>query len=113
MRFARRAEGPVTIVDLSGKLDATDGPSLRDQMAALLQDGHRQIVLNLEELTYLDSAALGELVACQLRAGTAGATLKLANAGRRIQDLLLLTRLITVFEAHDSLQAALDSFDAR
>ena len=80
-------------------------------MAALLQGGHRHIVLNLGEVTYLDSAALGELVACQLRAVRMGATMKVANAGRRIQDLLLLTRLITVFDAHDSLEAAIESFD--
>lgn len=110
MRFAHRRIGDVTVVDLAGSLDGSKGPSLKEQMAALLADGHRRIVLNLEELTYLDSSALGELVACQLRATGAGATVKIANAGSRVQDLLLLTRLITAFDAHDSVDEAVRSF---
>ena len=110
MQFSDRIVAGITVVDITGTLKGSDNLLLRERMAGLLKDGHRRFILNFAELSYLDSAALGELIACQLRASKAGGTMKLANAGRRIQDLLLLTRLITVFDAHDSLQAALESY---
>ena len=110
MKMATREVDSVTVVDFSGRAIDTDG-SLRDAMAQLLAGGHRRIVFNLAELEYLDSTALGELVACQLRAIRSGASLKLANAGRRVTDLLVLTRLITVFDSYDSLGAALASYN--
>ena len=106
----RQLEG-VTVVDFAGRATETDG-ALRDAMARLLEEGHRRIVFNFAQLEYLDSTALGELVACQLRAIRSGCALKLANAGRRMNDLLVMTRLITVFDSYDSLPAALNSFDA-
>jgi anti-sigma B factor antagonist len=98
------------VVGISGTLQGSDIVSLREHMAAVLNGGARRVILNFADLTYLDSAALGELVACQLRSTRVGASIKIAGAGRRMQDLLLLTRLITVFDAHDSLDAALASF---
>ena len=112
MRMATREVDNVTVVDFFGRAADTDG-LLRDTMAQLLGKGHRRIIFNFAELEYLDSTALGELVACQLRAIRSGASLKLANAGRHITDLLMLTRLITVFDAYDSLDAALTSYNDR
>jgi anti-sigma B factor antagonist len=106
----RHLEG-VTVVDFGGRATDTDG-ELRDAMAKLLEQGHRRIVFNFADLEYLDSTALGELVACQLRAIRSGSALKLANAGRRMNDLLVMTRLITVFDSYESVSAAIDSFDA-
>ena len=80
-------------------------------MDGLLERGVKRAVFDLAELKYIDSLGLGELVACQLRAIKAGATLRLANADLRVQDLLLITRLVTVFDAYHSLPAALESFD--
>jgi anti-sigma B factor antagonist len=109
MKLISRQQDGVVIVDFSGRATDTDG-ALRDTIAQLIDTGHRRIVFNFEDLEYLDSTALGELVACQLRTIRAGASLKLANAGRRINDLLMTTRLITVFDAYESVAAALDSY---
>jgi len=109
MKLISRQQDGVIIVDFSGRATDTDG-ALRDAMAKLIEEGHRRIVFNFEQLEYLDSTALGELVACQLRAIRAGASLKLANAGRRINDLLVTTRLLSVFDAYRSVAAALESY---
>lgn len=109
MQLATRQIGDVTVVDFSGRATDTDG-ALRDAMARLLEQGRRYIVFNFADLEYLDSTALGELVACQLRAIRTGSALKLANAGRRMNDLLVMTRLITVFDAYESVPAAIESF---
>jgi anti-sigma B factor antagonist len=109
MKLISRQQDGIIIVDFSGRATDTDG-ALRDAMANLIQEGHRRIVFNFEALEYLDSTALGELVACQLRAIRAGASLKLANAGRRINDLLVTTRLLSVFDAYSSVAAALESY---
>jgi anti-sigma B factor antagonist len=109
MKLISRQQDGVIIVDFSGRATDTDG-ALRDAIALLIDAGHRRIVFNFENLEYLDSTALGELVACQLRTIRAGASLKLANAGRRINDLLMTTRLITVFDAYESVAAALKSY---
>lgn len=110
MQLAQRQDGAVTIINVSGSLVADDNLALRDAMTRLLQLGHRRIVLDFSELEYVDSAALGELVACQMRAARTGAPLKLVNVNGRLEDLLLITRLITVFETHDTVQQAVDSF---
>lgn len=109
MKLVTRQLDGVTVIDFSGKAADTDG-ALRDAMAKLLTDGHRRIVFNFADLEYIDSTALGELVACQLRAIRAGVSLKLASPGRRVKDLLILTRLITIFDAYDSVPAALTSY---
>ena len=110
MELASRQLGAVTIVDLSGRAAGDDHLQLRDVMGRLQSLGYRRIIINVEGLQYLDSAMLGELVACQLRASRLGVPLKLVNATRRLEDLLVITRLITVFETHDSVADAVDSF---
>lgn len=110
MTLATRQVDSVTVVEFSGRAIDTDG-ALRDAMAKLLEQGHRRIVFNFAELEYLDSTALGELVACQLRAIRSGSALKLANARRRVYDLLVMTRLITVFDSYPSVPEAIQSFD--
>src|SRR5687767_7451865 len=103
MRISERRTGNVVVVDLSGKLTCTDGPGLvKDKVTSLVHQGHKNIVLNLAEITYVDSSGLGELVACFLTAERAGSLIKLANAGYRMHDLLVLTKLLTIFESHES-----------
>ena len=109
MKLNIRRQDGVLVVDFAGRATDTDG-AIRDLIAQLLEQGHRRIIFNFESLEYLDSTALGELVACQLRSIRAGASLKLANAGQRINDLLLITKLITVFDAYQSVGAALESY---
>lgn len=109
MKLSIRQKDGVVIVDFEGRATDTDG-AIRDLIAQLIEQGRRRILFNFEGLEYLDSTALGELVACQLRTIRAGASLKLANAGHRVSDLLAITRLITVFDAYDSVEAAIASY---
>lgn len=102
--------GTIAVVDVSGTITLEDAESLRLKLARMVDVGHRQIVLDLGDLTRLDSSALGTLVSTQIRADKAGATLKIANAGKRLRDLLLLTRLTTVFDCYESREAAVESF---
>jgi anti-sigma B factor antagonist len=111
MRIAERRLRDVTVLDVSGKLTVTDNPGhVKDKVTSLVYQGQKQIVLNLADVSYVDSSGLGELVACYLSAARGGSTIKLANAGGRMQDLLVLTKLLTIFESHTSEAAAIDSF---
>jgi anti-anti-sigma factor len=110
MQVREQRFGTIAVVDVSGTINQDDAESLRVKLARLVDVGHRRIVLDLGELTQLDSSALGSLVASQIRADKAGTTLKIANAGKRLRDLLVLTRLTTVFDCYDSVNAAVDSF---
>jgi anti-sigma B factor antagonist len=114
MNVSERKVGAVTVVDVSGRMVSTDNPGrLKDKISSLIFQGEKQIVLNLANLNYVDSAGLGEMVACHGSATKAGAQVKLANAGNKIKDLLVMTRLVTIFDAHDSEDAAIKSFAPR
>jgi anti-sigma B factor antagonist len=111
MQLSERRIGEVTILDLAGKLTVNDELSLlKEKVASLILKGNSNIVFNLADLTYVDSSGLGELVACHTTAWRGGATVKLANAGHRLQDLLVLTKLLTIFDSYESESAALESF---
>ena len=110
MQVREQRLGPIAVVDVSGTIDQEDADSLRAKLARMIELGHRQIVLDLAEITHLDSSALGSLVASQIRADKAGANLKIANAGKRLRDLLVLTRMTTVFDCYESVDAAVASF---
>lgn len=99
------------VVSPAGHAAGDASATLREALAGFHTDGYRRIVIDLAELDYLDSAALGELVASQVRAIRLGVPLKLANPDKRLRDLLMLTRLTTVFETYDSLADALESFE--
>jgi anti-sigma B factor antagonist len=111
MQMSERRAGGVTIVDLSGKLVSSESGRLKDKVTSLVFQGEKKIILNLGEVSYVDSSGLGELVACHGTATRGGGAVKLANAGQRIQDLLIMTRLLTVFDCHDSEEAAIKSFE--
>lgn len=113
MRLTQRELGAVTVLDASGTITQAEADSLREKVIHMLELGHRQIVIDLAEVTHFDSAALGSLVASQIRAEKAGSSLKIANAGKRLKDLLVITRLVTVFDSYDSLPAAIESFSER
>ena len=83
---------------------------LRDEVKKVIADGNKRIVLNLGEISYIDSGGLGTLVALHTTAHNAGGTIKLANLTRRVGDLLQVTKLLTVFEVHDSEYDALEAF---
>lgn len=111
MQISERKVGGVTIIDLSGRLAAGDGTGrLKDKVTSLVFQGEKQIILNVGDLNYVDSAGLGEMIASHGVATKGGSTLKLANLGKRLQDLLVMTKLLNVFESHDTEDAAVASF---
>ena len=106
----RKAED-VVIVDLKGKLTAGLGDQiLRETIDALLAESWKKIVLNLSEVTTLDSAGLGELVAGLRRCKAAGAGLKLLNANERVHSTIYIARLLPIFETYQSEKDALAAF---
>lgn len=101
----------MTVLDLVGKLTAgASADKLGGRVATLVADGRTQVVLNLGQLNYMDSSGLGEMVSCYSKLKKAGAVVKLAHTTTRIQDLLAITRLVTVFESYDTEALALASF---
>jgi anti-sigma B factor antagonist len=111
MRMQERQLGTVRVVEVGGTVRQEHAETLRATLAKLLDLGHRRIVLDLGDLTDFDSATLGTLMASQIRAGKVGAVLKIANPGKRLRDLLAVTRLSPIFDSYDSLDAAIASFD--
>jgi len=106
-----RELGDVTILDLSGKITIGEGSvQLREAVRRLLDDGKKKILLNLGEVAYVDSSGIGELVSSYTTTNNQGGQLKLLNLTKKIQDLLMITKLLTVFETFDSEASALESF---
>lgn len=100
----------IVIFDCAGRLLFGDETAaLRDQVKAKIAEGSR-IVLNLADVTYIDSGGLGTLVALYTTAKNAGGTVKLARLTQRVGDLLQLTKLLTVFEVYNSEEEAVESF---
>ena len=88
-----------------------DAPgAMKEQVKLALSAGHRRIVLNLSQLSYVDSAFIGELVACCMAAARVGGTLKMACAARRVQEVFMITRLGPILDWFESENAAVDSF---
>jgi anti-sigma B factor antagonist len=113
MTINERTSGSTTILDLAGNITIGDSADiLRDKVRSLLQQGQKQIVVNLAGVSYMDSAGLGELVRCHATASQQGAKLKLTNVTKRLQDLLVITKLATVFDSYDDETAAIASFGA-
>ena len=111
MQIEERVVGEVTILDLKGKITLGEGDEARrDRISNLLQNGRKKILLNLEGVPYIDSAGLGEVVRTYTTVSRQGGQLKLVNLTKRITDLLMITKLLTVFETFDAEQDALKSY---
>jgi len=108
-----RPAGDVVVVDLKGKLTAGLGDQiLRETVDELLAEGKRKILLNLSEVSFLDSAGVGELVAGLRTAKRFGAELKLLSTSDRVQSTLFMARLLPVFEMYREEAEALGRFGA-
>lgn len=106
----RQVDG-VTVVDVSGRITLGEGSSqLRDLLRDLLDAGQKNILLNLSEVTYIDSAGIGELVAGYTTVASRGGTVKLLGLTNRVKDLLQITKLYTVFDVHETEAHALRAF---
>jgi anti-sigma B factor antagonist len=111
MHIHERAFGDVTIIDVNGRMTLGEGQELlRDKVNSLIQQGKKNLVLNLAEVPYIDSAGLGEIVRTYTTVSHQGGALKLLNLTKRIQDLLAITKLLTVFETFDAEADAVGSF---
>jgi anti-sigma B factor antagonist len=113
MEIIKRHVNDITILDLKGRLTAGgDAELLRDTVTSIVFQGDRKVVLNLAGVPYMDSSGLGELVRCSLIVKREKGAIRLINLTSKITDLLTITKLLTVFDTHDSEQSALDSFPA-
>lgn len=113
MQIDERKIGDVTILDMKGKMTLGDGDEmLRNKINGIIAAGAKKIVLNLGDVPYIDSAGLGEVVRTYTTVSRQGGTLKLLNLTKRIQDLLAITKLLTVFETFDTENEAVKSFGA-
>ena len=113
MQIDERKVGSVTILDMKGKMTLGDGDELlRKKVASLLEKGEKQIILNLGDVPYIDSAGLGEIVRTYTTVSRQTGSLKLLNLTKRITDLLSITKLLTVFDTFDNENEAVKSFGA-
>jgi anti-sigma B factor antagonist len=111
LKLGKRTVDGILVVQGTGRIVFGEESSLlRDELKKAVADGNKKIVLNLGEISYIDSGGLGTLVALHTTAHNAGGAIKLANLTRRVGDLLQVTKLLTVFEVHDSEYAALEAF---
>jgi anti-sigma B factor antagonist len=111
MTVSERTVGSVSILDVSGSVTLNDGADqVRDKVKSVLQDGKRHILVNLAKVSYMDSAGLGELVQAYSTVSKAGGALKLVSPTKRLQDLLVITKLATVFDSFDDEASAVGSF---
>lgn len=110
LSISNRTVNGVAVVDCDGRLVfGEESASLRDAVRSLLMM-NKQIVLNLGGVNYIDSGGLGTLVALYTTAQNAGGGIRLASLTKRVGDLLQVTKLVTVFEVHDTVEQAVDSF---
>ena len=108
-----RNAGNVTILDLSGRITIGEGSvQLREAVRRLLEQGHKNLLIDLGQVDYVDSSGIGELVSCYTTTKNQGGQLKLLNLTKKIKVLLSITKLLTVFETFDDEGSALASFGA-
>ena len=108
-----RRVGDVAIVDLSGKVTLGENTGiLRDELRSLLAQGNKHIILNMKDVSYVDSAGLGELVGAYTTATNQGGAVKLLNLQSKMRDLMQITKLHTIFPAFEDEKQAVASFAA-
>jgi anti-sigma B factor antagonist len=106
-----RSNSGITVVDVSGRITMGDGAAtLRETLRAMPREGHKRILLNLAETSNVDSSGLGVLVGAFASIASHGGEIKLLNLTKRVKDLLLITKLFTVFEVFDDETLAVRSF---
>ena len=113
MQIAERSVGNVKVLDLSGQITLTKGDDqlLKDKVNSLVHQGNKRILVNLANVTHMDSAGLGELVGAYTTVTKSGGSMKLVNLTKRLEDLLSITKLLTVFDTFDSEAEALKAFN--
>lgn len=111
MEIQRREKEGVTILDLKGRLAVGESCTmLRESVNEQVAQGHKQIILNLQQIDYIDSTGLGSMVICYTSLQKMGGGLKLVNLNRRNLELMLLTKLSTIFQIFAEEQESVNSF---
>jgi anti-sigma B factor antagonist len=111
MKIDERTVGEITVLDLKGKMLIGEGDELlREKINGLVEGGKNKILLNLAEVPYVDSAGLGEIVRCYTTVSRSSGQLKLMNLTKRLEDLMSITKLLTVFDTYDNEETALKSY---
>jgi anti-sigma B factor antagonist len=111
MDIKERVVGGVSVLDLSGKIVLGEGDiQVKERIRNLLGEGQKRILLNLGDVSYIDSAGLGSLISAYATVKREGGQLKLVNLTKRVQDLLAITKLITVFDTYEDEKQALASY---
>jgi len=111
VKLNNRQVGDVTVMDVSGRITLGEGSSaLRDALRDLVASGHKKILLNLSDVSYIDSSGIGELVSGFTSVSNQGGDLKLLGLTKRVKDLLQITKLYTVFDVHEEEAHAVRSF---
>ena len=111
VKLTTRQVGDVTVVDVAGRITLGEGSAtVRDAMRDMVSKSQKKILLNLGEVSYIDSSGIGELVSGFTTVTNSGGALKLLNLNKRVKDLLQITKLYTVFDVHDDEASAIRSF---
>jgi len=111
MKVSNRQVDGIAVVDMSGRITLGEGSVvLRDTVRDLVTKGQKKILLNLGDVTYIDSSGIGELVSAFTAVRREGGELKLLNLTKKVHDLLQITKLYTVFDIKDDEAAAIQSF---
>jgi anti-sigma B factor antagonist len=111
VKLSVRQVGDVSVIDVAGRITLGEGSSmLRDTVREMVSKGQKKLLLNLGEVSYIDSSGIGELVSGFTTVTNSGGQLRLVNLQKRVKDLLQITKLYTVFEVHDDEAAAVRSF---
>ena len=112
MNIDQKVTGDVMVVKVNGDITLNQGGDvlLKDKIQSLLQQGHKKLVLDLGGVAYVDSAGLGQLVQIHATTKSNGGAMKMANVTKKLKDLLVVTKLLTVFDSYDSEAEALASF---
>jgi anti-sigma B factor antagonist len=111
VKLSSRQVGDVTVIDVAGRITLGEGSSaLRDALRELVGKNQKKILLNLGDVSYIDSSGIGELVSGFTTVTNSGGSLKLLNLNKRVKDLLQITKLYTVFDVHEDEAGAIRSF---
>jgi len=113
MKMTNSEVDGVSVVTLDGRIVlGEESNSLREKLKSMLAEGKKKIVLNMNNIKYIDSSGLGTLVAAHVSAKTQGASVRLCNLGKKFHDVMQITKLLTIFDVYDTEAAAVSSFQS-
>jgi anti-sigma B factor antagonist len=111
LKMTSREVDGVTVIAMDGRIVlGEESNALREKMKALVAEGKKKVVLNMDNITFIDSAGLGTLVAAHHSAKNQGAALRLCHLGTKFQEVLQITKLMTIFEVYNTEAEAVASF---